>query len=870
MGSTIERLPALPLIANDPYFSIWLPGDTLTSAAPVHWSGAPKPMSGHIVIDGTPFVFFGKSSRPEMRTTSLRVTPTRTISVMEAAGVELTVVFWSPALPGDLDALSTPITFVDFSLQATDGKPHDIALRFNASAALCHEGQTRPAMIGEDFVRDGLRMSFIGQAQQRVLGHSGDHITIDWGYLYLAAEEGEVSQDNGNGLSYRLETALGEAPVQAFLMLGYDDVASINYFGTFCKAWGLRDGRTLPGALADFARRHGAFLAACEALDEQVLARATALGGEDYARIAAAAWRHTFAAHKLIATPEGEMAFLSKENDSNGCIGTVDVSYPSVPLFLKFCPELVNALCRPVLQFASMPVWEADYAPHDVGRYPFATGQVYAARRGAPNGYTHRPFYLYPAGTDAYDPRYQMPVEECGNVLIMLEAALSFGAEDRLIRKYAPLLAKWVRYLDTYGEDPGEQLCTDDFAGHLARNVNLSAKAVVGVACYARILRRLGEREEAQRWETRAREMAGSWLERAGNGESTALTFDGAGWSMKYNLVWDRVLDLGLLPDEFYDRETRSYLDRMNEFGLPLDSRADYTKSDWLVWCASMARDPEVFRKLIAPLAHYLRATPSRVPFSDWYDTRTGRYVAFIARSVQGGLYMPMLLDNRDLKFSRPLLNRDLRFMPFMILLDTSDAMKGHEDQLRDDLQALVDIINDDNFSRRHVDLCVLTFGGAATVLEGFGPMDSFKMPSIPPCGGKACMYEAIRKALDLIDARKDVYRSSGISYDRPCILMLTGGHPDDPDNGASESLLDAQRKHKCTFFGVGLGDEADTELLKQLNINNYSWDFSALKEMIIYAFRSFEPSYSKISHVGPGEMVTPPNPADYCITIEA
>ena len=32
------------------------------------------------------------------------------------------------------------------------------------------------------------------------------------------------------------------------------------------------------------------------------------------------------------------------------------------------------------------------------------------------------------------------------------------------------------------------------------------------------------------------------------------------------------------------------------------------------------------------------------VPFSDWYDTKTGRFVAFIARSVQGGVYMPLLL----------------------------------------------------------------------------------------------------------------------------------------------------------------------------------------------------------------------------------
>ena len=639
----LDRLPALPLIANNPYFSIWLPGDTLNAAAPVHWSGAPKGLNGSAVIDGREYCWLGKSSRPSMETVSLKVTPTRTVSVMRAAGVGLTAAFWSPALPDDLDALSTPITFVDVSLVSLDGRAHSVSLRFFASGDLCYDGQVPPPLQGEQFAYEGLSMAFIGQAQQRVLGHSGDHITMDWGYLYLAAPEGVRYLEN-RGLSFTKELDIGAEPCGAHLLLGYDDVAAIDYFGAYCKNWGMRDGKTMPQALSAFSQRRAELLSACERLDEAVLSEAERIGGEDYRLIAAAAWRHTFAAHALIATPGGEMAFLSKENDSNGCIGTVDVSYPSIPLFLRFCPELVNALCRPVLRFASLPVWQDDFAPHDVGRYPHATGQVYAAKKPLPNGRTAPPYYLYPAGTDVYDPRYQMPVEECGNMLIMLEAALSFGADDSLIRRYAGLLDQWVRYLNDYGEDPGEQLCTDDFAGHLARNVNLSAKAFVGIACYARILSRLGRTEEARRWEALAHALAESWLRRAFDGTSAALTFDGTGWSMKYNLVWDRVLGLHLLPEEFYEAETRSYLGHVNEFGLPLDSRADYTKSDWLVWSACLTRDPALFRRLIAPLAHYLRATQTRVPFSDWYDTKTGRYVAFIARSVQGGVYMPMIV----------------------------------------------------------------------------------------------------------------------------------------------------------------------------------------------------------------------------------
>ena len=471
-----------------------------------------------------------------------------------------------------------------------------------------------------------------GQKVQKPLCHSGDHVTIDWGYLYLSADG--KSEAVGDGVQAVCSLPAHGQPVRA--VIAYDDIASINYFGDLCKAWYRRDGRQITDAIR-FAWQHfDRILDRCAALDEQLEQQALAAGGEEYVQLVNAAWRQTLAAHKLIATPKGEMAYLSKENDSNGCIGTVDVSYPSIPLFLRFCPELVNALCRPVLEFASMPVWTDDFAPHDVGRYPLATGQVYAALKHVGPGECYPPYYLYPAGSQVYDPRYQMPVEECGNMLIMLQAARAFGADAALADQYRPLLDKWVRYLTQYGEDPGEQLCTDDFAGHLAHNVNLAAKAVVGVACYARLT-------DQPEYMDKARTMAARLLEKMGDKGNTPLTLDGQGWSMKYNLLWDKVLDLGLLPREFYDAELASYLPRINRYGLPLDSRADYTKSDWICWVAAMADDSATRTALLAPVARMLRESDSRVPFSDWYDTKTGRYMAFIARSVQGGVLALLL-----------------------------------------------------------------------------------------------------------------------------------------------------------------------------------------------------------------------------------
>ena len=667
MAHSIDRLPALPLIVNDPYFSIWCAADKLTDAPTTHWAGAQKPITGTAEIDGKTWRFLGAGRAPAMETIALTVTPTSTSSTLDAAGVEVMITFTTPLLLDRPDILSMPVTYVDISARATDGKAHDVALHFFMSDALCYELRAfpenpeqreettdpgylcaqRPAMIRDHYSLEGLNIAYTGRAHQGIVGHSGDGITIDWGYLYLAGEGEITAAENGlSGDAARCITP--DQPLELHLYAAYDDIASIDYFGRVTPAWYARNGKTILDAIQTFHTHREELRNACSALDEELMTKAYARGGEDYQLIVSAAYRHAIGAHKLIADENGEMVFLSKENDSNGCIGTVDVSYPSIPLFLLYNPEFVRGMCRPILKFASMPVWNYDFAPHDVGRYPHAIGQVYGLKnRGAyrrVHGLVFPPIYLYPASAEVFELRSQMPVEECGNMLLMLCAASHADGDYSLEQKYMPILDKWVRYLIEFGEDPGEQLCTDDFAGHLAHNINLSAKAVCGVAAYALIRKGLGDEDAYQTYMNKARAMAKSWLARASAGDYTYLTFDKVGWSMKYNMVWDKLLGLDLLDDSFYEKETKSYLARQNEFGLPLDSRSDYTKSDWILWSASMA-DDETFRALVKPVAHYLRKSESRVAFSDWYYTSRGTYCAFIARSVQGGLYMPLLMD---------------------------------------------------------------------------------------------------------------------------------------------------------------------------------------------------------------------------------
>ncbi|TAH65098.1 MAG: DUF4965 domain-containing protein, partial [Anaerolineaceae bacterium] len=364
----------------------------------------------------------------------------------------------------------------------------------------------------------------------------------------------------------------------------------------------------------------------CDKFSDEMYQNAKVFGGDEYAELLSLAYRQTVAAHKICRGPECELLFISKECFSNGCAATVDVSYPSSPLYLLYNPELVKGMLRPIFKYAATPDWPYEFAPHDAGEYPKVNGQVY--------GYK--------------ELKWQMPVEECGNILIMtasiciVEKNVSF-AEDNWA-----LLEQWVDYLLRTGMDPENQLCTDDFAGHLAHNCNLSIKAIMGITAFSILCRMRGYTDRADGMLNEARSMANRWTQSARNSDGTfRLAFDlENSFSMKYNLIWDKLWETEIFELEDFEHEFASYLNKTNQFGMPLDNRADYTKSDWLVWTAALLDTNEKFRQFISPLYAAYNNSPTRVPLTDWYDTKTAKMIAFQNRTVQGGLYIGLLLQD--------------------------------------------------------------------------------------------------------------------------------------------------------------------------------------------------------------------------------
>jgi hypothetical protein len=481
-----------------------------------------------------------------------------------------------------------------------------------------------------------------------VLQKKGDNLRIDWGYVFVAAPSSAKTKQSittidaglknfisnasaikniATGKQLMLNTVfpsekIGADETEKTIMVGYDDLYAIQYFKQNLKGWWkLKEGTTIENVLNNAYKNYSNILLKCEALNKMIYDDAVAAGGETYAKLCITAYRQCIAAHSLVKSPQGELLFLSKENFSNGCINTVDVTYPSAPLFLAYNPELMKGMLNGIFYFCEKSgLYKRPYAAHDLGTYPLANGEVYGGEG--------------------------MPVEESGNMIILTAAICKAEGNADYAKQHWETLTQWVGYLEREGLDPANQLCTDDFAGHLARNANLSVKAIAGIGCYAMLADMLGDKTTAEKYKTMAKDYATKWQQLADAGDHYALTFnDKNTWSEKYNLAWDKILDMQLFPAEVYKKEIAYYLTKQNEFGLPLDSRKTYTKSDWVMWTATLSGNQKDFNALVTPIYKYSTETPTRVPLSDWHETTNGKQVGFQARSVVGGYFIKVLAN---------------------------------------------------------------------------------------------------------------------------------------------------------------------------------------------------------------------------------
>lgn len=552
--------------------------------------------------------------------------------------VDLRLIFTAPMFMDDLDLLSRPVNYMSYEVTARDGKKHEVELYFEAAPQWALDLPHQESE-SDTFVEGDLVYVKTGSRNQQILGKQGDDVRIDWGYFYMAANRTNTLSVIGEGRGLRkgfldgktnavktagydrlaLITDFGETDrAEGHVLLGYDDLFSVQYFGENLRPyWNRNQNETIFSQFEKAEEEYPRLIERAEAFNARLMEDATRVGGRSYAELCAAAYRHCLAAHKLMEAPNGELLYPSKENFSNGSIGTVDLSYPSSPIFLLYNPELAKGLINHIFYYSESGKWTKPFAAHDIGTYPLANGQTYGG---------------------------DMPVEESGNILIMTAAIAAVEGNADYAARHWETLTVWTDYLVENGLDPANQLCTDDFAGHFAHNANLSIKAILAIASYGYLADMLGKNDVAGKYLGKAKEMALAWEKMANDGDHYRLTFDKPDtWSQKYNLVWNKLLKLNIFPDSIADKEIAYYLTKQNPYGLPLDNREKYTKTDWIMWTATLARDKATFEKFIDPVYRFVNETTDRVPMSDWVFTDTPKQRGFQARSVIGGYFIKML-----------------------------------------------------------------------------------------------------------------------------------------------------------------------------------------------------------------------------------
>jgi hypothetical protein len=639
------------LVTSDPYLSIWSEADHLNDDVTRHWTHREHSLVSLIRIDGKAYRLMGNDPKetPPFPQVSVSVLSTRSIYEFDNAEVHVTVTFMTPALPDDLEAFSLPLSYITWEVRSVDAKPHAVQIYDSVSSQLVVNNFQEKVEWGRESAGK-LTALRIGTTSQKVVGSSGDDHRINWGYAYLAADARQsrgalgAHQDlvstfvKSGSLPVANDTRMPRAvtdnqpvmalvfdlgsvdatPVERSVIVAYDEIFSIKYFGKKLRPFWCRTGLTAARMLERAARDYHELTKRCAAFDAEVMKDATAAGGAKYAAICALAYRECAAACGLAADDNGQPLFFTKENTSNGDIATVDVFFPMDPQWILFSPALAKATLVPILSYAASWHWKFPNAPHDLGTYPIAKG------------------------TD--DGGEGMPVEESGNMLILCDAIAQADGNAKFVSPWWPKLTQWAQYLEQYGLDPENQLCTDDFMGHLAHNANLSIKAILGLAAYGDLCRMRGDKANAERYRNLAKVDADHWMKVAAEGEHYRLAFDKPNtWSQKYNLVWDRILVLNIFPPDVARKEIAHYKTVMQKYGVPLDSRTHLTKTDWSIWSATLAENQSDFEAIISPIYDYLDQTTTRDPLADSYETDKIQSGGMHARPVVGGVFIKML-----------------------------------------------------------------------------------------------------------------------------------------------------------------------------------------------------------------------------------
>ncbi|KAI1443276.1 glutaminase A [Annulohypoxylon stygium] len=665
------RPPAIPLAVKGPYLNSWLnvgsdggDGGYLAGRWPVFWSQQITGWAGFIRVDGTAYNWLGAPPGADLvNQTEFSYTSTRSSFVMNVADkVEMNITFLTPVTPNDLKRQSLVFSYLEVAVSSLDGATHDVQLYADVSAEWA-SGDLNAIIQWDHNSADGVAYHQFERQDQEPISETNQQ--PNWGTWFwstkdvegLTWQSGEDTVVRGafidNGVlpntkdsNYRAVTdnwpvfgfandlgSVGTDAVSTLYSIGMTQDGAINLLGegsnltTYPALWNSYFSSDVD-AMTWFYNDYEESASIATDLDNKVASDSLAAAGQNYLTITSLSVRQTFGALQFTGTDSDPLVFL-KEISSNSDIQTVDVIFPAMPLILYTNPAILNYMLKPLFLNQEDGHYPNTNAIHDLGTFPVAKG--------------------YPDGSD--EP---MPLEECGNMIIMVLAyAQKTGDNDYLTQHY-PILKQWAGYLVDEALIPADQISTDDFAGSLANQTNLGLKGIIGLRAMSEISSLTGNTDDANSYLDTATSYISQWqgfgLNTAANPPHATLSYgDSDSHGLLYNLYSNSLLNFGdFVPQSVYDMQSDFYPTVALEYGIPLDTRHSYTKTDWMMWCAAIASSStrDTFIKLVAG---WIDSTPTNMALTDLYDASTGNYpsgLQFTARPVAGGHFALLALPS--------------------------------------------------------------------------------------------------------------------------------------------------------------------------------------------------------------------------------
>lgn len=655
------KLSAYPLLTFDPLFSLWSSAENLYDDNVRMWTGAEKPIYGNIEIDGVCKRFMGtKGGEYILRQRKVEVGLNRTRYTFSDEIVTLTLTFTVPQFIKDAALTARPVGYIDVTVESADGKEHEIDAVIDFSEKIVCEDAKKLTRGGVLPYPQG-KIGYIGRLLQKTIQNAGDFRETDWGWLYLAGDaeiivSSEVAKRSyfrgGNfkeDKNYRKllvsqkkgKVAPGK-PLSWFLVVGYDDIFSVNYFGQYKKGYWTTANYSIVNAIQTAFAEHDETIRRCEQADALFETKLAAGYGNGYLTALYGSYRQAVAGVKIIGEDDGYVV-LNKASSRGGFAADLSITYAAAPMILTFNPTFLKGMLKPLFEFARMKAWQFDFAPSDAGLYPYATGQI----RGAAGRFIVRSSY-FPflkhicnrSDKNIYDPSELSPVDSTASMLILSAAYFNESGDFAFVRENADLMSGWADYLVEAGLAVGG--CPSPFASLdiPPKDVNLAVKSIIAIAAWGLLRNEIQPGGGKPYLETAAR-LAKDLISVSDLGDRLALAVDDRkSWGLKYNLIWDRIFATHLFDDALIDREIAFYLTRLHKYGVALDNRSTETSAPFMMWTATLGGKTAV-RACGVAIADMLANAPDRVPFPTVYDAVSAEATDF-ANAAVGGVWMPI------------------------------------------------------------------------------------------------------------------------------------------------------------------------------------------------------------------------------------